>query len=118
MGRSQTVMFMDFKFSLPSYCPCQVSALLHEPWLPHAAPAPAYAAHGCPCAACLCCPAGKIIAAVCHGPAGLAQAKGSDGQPLVNARQVTGFTNSEEEAVGKTKVGGQYCTGSWEGCSL
>jgi putative intracellular protease/amidase len=49
-------------------------------------------------------PAGKLIAAVCHGPAGLVKAKGSDGLPLVNARQVTGFTNSEEEAVGKTKV--------------
>ncbi|KAF6261186.1 class I glutamine amidotransferase-like protein [Scenedesmus sp. NREL 46B-D3] len=48
--------------------------------------------------------AGKIIAAVCHGPAGLAKAKGSDGLPLLNDRQVTGFTNSEEEAVGKTKM--------------
>jgi putative intracellular protease/amidase len=51
-------------------------------------------------------PAGKLIAAVCHGPAGLVKAKGSDGLPLVNDRQVTGFTNSEEEAVGKTKVRG------------
>ncbi|WIA33443.1 hypothetical protein OEZ86_006575 [Tetradesmus obliquus] len=48
--------------------------------------------------------AGKIIAAVCHGPAGLVKAKGSDGLPLVSSRQVTGFTNSEEEAVGKTKM--------------
>jgi hypothetical protein len=37
------------------------------------------------------------------------KAKGSDGLPLVNARQVTGFTNSEEEAVGKTKV--RQCSG-------
>lgn len=48
--------------------------------------------------------AGKVIAAVCHGPAGLLRAKGSDGQPLVSGRAVTGFTNSEEEAVGKTKM--------------
>lgn len=42
------------------------------------------------------------------------KAKGSDGLPLVSSRQVTGFTNSEEEAVGKTKVrrGG---VGVWEG---
>lgn len=51
------------------------------------------------------CPAGKIISAVCHGPAGLVLAKGPDGSsPLVKGKKVTGFTNSEEEAVGKTKV--------------
>lgn len=33
-------------------------------------------------------------------------AKGSDGSPLVKGKKMTGFTNSEEEAVGKTKVGG------------
>ena len=48
---------------------------------------------------------GKIISAVCHGPAGLVLAKGADGSPLVKGKKVTGFTNSEEEAVGKTKVG-------------
>jgi putative intracellular protease/amidase len=48
--------------------------------------------------------AGKLIAAVCHGPAGLVKAKGSDGQSLVANREVTGFTNSEEDAVGKTKL--------------
>lgn len=51
------------------------------------------------------CLAGKIISAVCHGPAGLVLAKGPDGSfPLVKGKKVTGFTNSEEEAVGKTKV--------------
>lgn len=30
--------------------------------------------------------------------------KGPDGKPLVNGKSVTGFTNSEEEAVGLTKV--------------
>jgi hypothetical protein len=49
--------------------------------------------------------AGKIISAVCHGPAGLVLAKGSDGSPLIKGKKMTGFTNSEEEAVGKTKVG-------------
>jgi putative intracellular protease/amidase len=31
-------------------------------------------------------------------------AKGPDGTPLVNGKRVTGFANSEEEAVGLTKV--------------
>lgn len=47
---------------------------------------------------------GKIIAAVCHGPAGLTGATRADGKPLVAGRKVTGFTNHEEEAVGLTKV--------------
>ncbi len=47
---------------------------------------------------------GKIISAVCHGPAGLTGATRSDGKPLVAGRKVTGFTNREEEAVGLTKV--------------
>jgi putative intracellular protease/amidase len=50
------------------------------------------------------CPAGSIISAVCHGPAGLVLAKGPDGSSLIKGKKVTGFTNSEEEAVGKTKV--------------
>lgn len=48
--------------------------------------------------------AGKIIASVCHGPVCLVKAKGADGKPLVAGKRVTGFTNSEEEAVGKTKL--------------
>jgi putative intracellular protease/amidase len=48
--------------------------------------------------------AGKIIAAVCHGPAGLTGATRADGKPLVAGRKVTGFTNAEEEAVGLSKV--------------
>jgi putative intracellular protease/amidase len=43
---------------------------------------------------------GKIVAAVCHGPAGLVSAKRADGRPLVEGRRVTAFTNSEEEGVG------------------
>ncbi len=41
----------------------------------------------------------KVVAAVCHGPAALVEAKRSDGMPLVQGRQVTGFTNAEEQAV-------------------
>lgn len=48
--------------------------------------------------------AGKIVAAVCHGPAGLVSAKRGDGRPIVEGRRVNAFTNSEEEAVGLTQV--------------
>lgn len=48
--------------------------------------------------------AGKPVAAVCHAPAVLRHVKGSDGQPLVAGKAVTGFSNSEEEAVGLTQV--------------
>ncbi len=45
---------------------------------------------------------GKVVAAVCHGPAGLVNVKDTQGQPLVAGRRVSGFTNSEEEAAGLT----------------
>ncbi|MGF0238788.1 type 1 glutamine amidotransferase domain-containing protein [Rhodococcus sp. IEGM1300] len=48
--------------------------------------------------------AGKPVAAVCHAPGVLRHVKGTDGQPLVKGKRVTGFTNSEEEAVQLTKV--------------
>lgn len=38
----------------------------------------------------------KLIAAICHGPAGLLPAKQEDGLPFVNGRRVTCFTNDEE----------------------
>lgn len=44
--------------------------------------------------------AGKVMAAVCHGPAGLVKAKRKDGSPIVAGRKVAGFTDSEERAVG------------------
>lgn len=48
--------------------------------------------------------AGKNIAFVCHAPGVLRHVKTPDGSPLVAGRQVTGFTNTEEEAVGLTRV--------------
>ena len=44
------------------------------------------------------------MAAVCHGPAVLRRAKAADGTPLVKGKEVTGFANSEEAAVGLTNV--------------
>lgn len=44
--------------------------------------------------------AGKVVAAVCHGPAGLVGAKKADGSPFVAGRRLAAFTNSEERAVG------------------
>jgi putative intracellular protease/amidase len=46
----------------------------------------------------------KPVAAVCHGPAVLAPARTPEGEPLVKGRKVTGFTNSEEEAVQLTHI--------------
>jgi putative intracellular protease/amidase len=48
--------------------------------------------------------AGKPVALVCHAPGVLRHAKSPDGTPLVQGKAVTGFTNSEEEAVGLTEV--------------
>jgi putative intracellular protease/amidase len=47
---------------------------------------------------------GKPVAAVCHAPGVFRHVKDADGQPLVKGKRVTGFTNSEEEAVQLTKV--------------
>jgi putative intracellular protease/amidase len=47
--------------------------------------------------------AGKPVAAVCHGPAVLRGVK-ANGEPIVKGKRVTGFSNSEEEAVHLTKV--------------
>ncbi|MGS1011220.1 type 1 glutamine amidotransferase domain-containing protein [Achromobacter anxifer] len=48
--------------------------------------------------------AGKPVAAVCHAPGVLRHAKTADGKPLVQGRQVTGFSNAEEAAVQLTEV--------------
>ena len=44
--------------------------------------------------------AGKVVAAVCHGPAGLVAASKADGTPFVAGRKVAAFSDSEERAVG------------------
>jgi putative intracellular protease/amidase len=48
--------------------------------------------------------ANKPVAAVCHAPAVLLNAKSPNGEPLVKGKQVTGFTNSEEAAVELTDI--------------
>jgi putative intracellular protease/amidase len=48
--------------------------------------------------------AGKPVGFVCHAPAALKNTHAPDGAPLVTGRKVTGFTNSEEAAVGLTDV--------------
>lgn len=70
---------------------------------------------------------GKPVAFVCHSPAVLKNVKDADGQPLVQGKKVTGFTNGEEAAVELSKVvpflledmlkqnGGSYSkTGDWQ----
>jgi putative intracellular protease/amidase len=69
----------------------------------------------------------KPVAFVCHAPAALKNVKDSGGQPLVKGKNVTGFTNTEEDGVGLTDVvpflvedmlksnGGNYQkTGDWQ----
>jgi putative intracellular protease/amidase len=46
----------------------------------------------------------KPVAAVCHAPSVLLNVKDEKGEPLVKGKNVTGFTNTEEEAVQLTKV--------------
>ncbi len=48
--------------------------------------------------------AGKPVAAVCHGPAGLVQARHPDGQSIVAGKRVNAFTNAEETAAGLMEV--------------
>jgi len=73
---------------------------------------------------------GKPVAAVCHAPAVFHHVT-YNGNPLVKGKRVTGFTNSEEEAVQLTKVvpflveddlkalGGHYeKAGDWESFAI
>lgn len=46
----------------------------------------------------------RPIGAVCHAPAVFKHTTGAGGDPLVSGKNVTGFTNSEEEGVGLTDV--------------
>jgi len=47
---------------------------------------------------------GKPVSAVCHAPAVLLNAKTPSGDPIVQGRTVTGFSNTEEAAVELTNV--------------
>ena len=47
---------------------------------------------------------GKPVSAVCHAPAVLLNAKTPSGDPIVQGRTVTGFSNTEEAAVELTDV--------------
>mmetsp|Transcript_36678 Transcript_36678/g.56339 ORF Transcript_36678/g.56339 Transcript_36678/m.56339 type:complete len:230 (+) Transcript_36678:89-778(+) len=48
--------------------------------------------------------ADKVVAADCHGPICLADCVKPDGTPLVAGKRVTGFANSEEDAVQLTAI--------------
>lgn len=75
--------------------------------------------------------AGKPVAAVCHAPGVLRHVKAADGTPMVRGKSVTGFTNTEEAAVGLADVvpflvedmlrdnGGVYSKkGDWQSYSI
>jgi putative intracellular protease/amidase len=70
---------------------------------------------------------GKVVSAVCHGPAALIGAKTAAGTSILNGKRVTGFTNQEEIAVELdqivpflletrlTELGGQFsCTEAFQ----
>lgn len=48
--------------------------------------------------------ADRPIGAVCHAPAVFRHTVGTDGKPLVSGRRVTGFSNTEEQAVGLATI--------------
>ena len=48
--------------------------------------------------------AGKVVAAVCHGPAALVGVRDAKGEPIVRGRRVAAFSNEEEDAVGLTGI--------------
>ena len=48
--------------------------------------------------------ANKPVALVCHAPGVLRNVKTPAGRPLVEGKKVSGFTNTEEEAVGLTDI--------------
>lgn len=48
--------------------------------------------------------AGKIVAAVCHGPAALLGVTLADGTPLLRGRHVTSFSNAEESGYAAADV--------------
>lgn len=48
--------------------------------------------------------AGKPVALVCHAPGVLRDVKAVNGDPVVQGKAVTGFTNTEEQAAGLTQI--------------
>lgn len=48
--------------------------------------------------------AGGYVGAVCHGPAGLVEAKRADGKALVDGLRINSFTDAEEAAINLTEV--------------
>ena len=66
----------------------------------------------------------KPVAFVCHSPGALIKVKAPNGEPLVKGKEVTGFSNTEEEGVKLTdvvpflledeikKLGGKYSKGA------
>jgi putative intracellular protease/amidase len=69
----------------------------------------------------------KPVAAVCHAPAVLRHPRNNDGKFVVDGKKVTGFSNSEEAAVGLSEIvpfavedmlrknGGSYsCADDWQ----
>ncbi len=48
--------------------------------------------------------AGKPVALVCHAPGVLSRVKTANGNPVVQGKAVTGFTNTEEQAAGLTEI--------------
>ncbi len=48
--------------------------------------------------------ANKPVALVCHAPVALRHVRTAEGDLLIKGRKVTGFTNTEEAAVGLEKV--------------
>ena len=48
--------------------------------------------------------ANGLVAAICHGPAGLSDIKLSSGEYLIEGKKVNGFSNEEEELVKLTSV--------------
>jgi putative intracellular protease/amidase len=48
--------------------------------------------------------AGKVISAVCHGPAGLLAANDENGRSIFSGKKMTGFSNEEEAMTGLNTV--------------
>ena len=61
--------------------------------------------------------AGKIVSAVCHGPMALTNVYLANGRPLVEGRALTGFSNAEEQDLGRGNVCAFCFLGYEPGCN-